>query len=179
MLADCAHFTWETFTRSFKNNKQLVMLDGFFSIFLPLGFTNNVLMLTKLPYWSLSTSNLNWNLILHDSVFAFPLQRKGFIQCTILMERNFNSCCDVKWTELLPEQAMIYFIIVMQWSKSPFGASWIQHSLSSTAEQSRIGNNVTVLPATKMSPVILPKTVNSAASPMVRFEFVGDQKVYI
>lgn len=34
-------------------------------------------------------------------------------------------------------------------------------------EQSRIGNNVTVLPATKMSPVILPKTVNSAASPMV------------
>ena len=89
------------------------MLDGFFSIFLPLGFTNNVLMLTKLPYWLLSTSNLNWNLILHDFVFAFLFQRKGFIQHTILMERNFNSYCDVKWTELLPEQAMIYFIIVM------------------------------------------------------------------
>ena len=43
-----------------------------------------------------------------------------------------------------------------------------------TADQPKIVSSPTVLPVTtaKMSPVILPKTVNSAASPMVRLEMI-------
>ena len=43
-----------------------------------------------------------------------------------------------------------------------------------TADQPKIVSSPTVLPVTtaKMSPVILPKTVNSGASPMVRLEMI-------